>query len=134
MQKYLFTKILFIGAFLVFLSSCTNVNHSMREPLAYVELNKSDFTLSDQVTGEATVTRVFGVDFERLFTAKKGQINIFGDKVSKWSQRYALYDLMSKNGDYDVIFYPRFEITHKNYLIFSKTYVKVNARLGKLNK
>lgn len=134
MQKYLYGKILLIGAIVVLLSSCSSMNTSMRETNARVEFVKSDFTLSDQVTGGSSVTRVFGVDWERLFSAKKGEINIIGDRVSSWNQRYALYDLMSNNTGYDVIFYPSYEIESHNYLIFSTTKVKVSARLGKLNK
>lgn len=134
MQKYLLGKILLIGAIVLLLSSCSNVNTSMRETNARVDFVKSDFTLSDQVTGDATVTRVFGIDWERLFSAEKGEINIIGDRVSSWTQRYALYDLMNKNTGYDVIFYPSYVVESNNYLIFSTTKVKVRARLGKLNK
>lgn len=133
MNKYLTTKILLIGAILVFLSSCTSIDSTMRETNARVEFQKSDFTLSDQVTGESTVHRILLFDFERMFTKKKGDINIIGKRVNGWAERYALYDLMSKNPGYDVIFYPSFEITRTSYLLYTVCHVKVTARLGKLN-
>ena len=40
----------------LFMSSCHTYNHSMKTPNSYVEYHAEDFELSDQVTGEATVT------------------------------------------------------------------------------
>ncbi len=117
------------------LSSCsTFVNQSIRETNARVEFTKSDFTLSDQVTGEASVLRIFGIDFSRSFNKETGDIFVYGNKVNSRAQRYAIYNLLSKNKGYDVIFYPQYEVVQKGSFLFGKTTVKVTAKLGKLNK
>ncbi len=130
------------------------MHKTMREPNVRVELKKSDFTLSEQVTAEATTTKVLSIDFARLFKKKTGavetgaasaMINLssipvigsiaFSDDPTK---NYALYELMQKHPGYDVVFYPQFETTVARPalgigFLFKKTTVKATARLGKLN-
>jgi hypothetical protein len=53
----------------------------MREPNTRVELYKSDFTLSGQVTAEAKTVKVLGIDFERLFTKKTGVVEGSGSSL-----------------------------------------------------
>lgn len=128
---------------IVLFSSCSTSLHSMREPNVRVELTASDFELSEQVTGEAIVTRVFGIDWEHLFNEEEGIssgvvnviIPIIGGLVIDKGANYALYDLMKKNPGYDVVVYPQIE-SHSSYFIpfFSETTYKVTARLGKLKK
>lgn len=65
-------NILIAVLFLALFSSCTMYNKTMREPNVLFDLKKSDLTLSDQVTAEAKSTRIFGIDFERLFLQKTG--------------------------------------------------------------
>lgn len=134
---------------LAFLSSCTMYNKTIREPNIRVELKKSDFTLSDQVTAEAKSTKIFGIDFERLFVQKNGvsqggslnislaNIPVIGNVVADKTANYALYELMVNNPGYDVIIYPQYETVVERPIglgIFRITTVKVTARLGKLNK
>ncbi len=149
----LFLKSILVTVILIAtLSSCTTLNHSMREPNTRVNLNKSDFTLSDQVTATATSTKVLGIDFERLFTKKTGivegggapaislaSIPVVGNLVSDKTANYSLYELMTNNPGYDVVFYPQYETkVIKPFLgigfISKITTVKTTARLGKLNK
>ena len=47
-------------------SGCTTFNHSMREPNTRVNLNKSDFSLSDQVSAKAKSVTVLGIDWARF--------------------------------------------------------------------
>jgi hypothetical protein len=143
---------LIIGITIATLSSCTTLNHSMREPNARVELKKSDFTLSDQVTAEATSTKIIGIDWARLFTKKTGVIEgggaenltlvsipVIGNFVSEKTANYSLYELMNSNPGYDVVFYPQYEtkvfkpVLGIGFLIKITT-VKTTARLGKLTK
>ena len=42
----------------------------MREPNSFVEFEKEDFTFSDQVTGEASSTKILMIDWSRLFKAE----------------------------------------------------------------
>lgn len=134
---------------LALLSSCTMYNKTIREPNVRVELKKSDFTLSDQVTAEAKSTKIFGIDFERLFVQKSGfsqggslnislaNIPVIGNVVADKTANYALYELMVNNPGYDVIIYPQYETVVERPIglgIYRITTVKVTARLGKLNK
>ena len=138
-------SLLLVGMACLLLASCHTYRHSMREANAYVEYHADDFTLSDQVTGEATVTRVLFVDWQHLFgEAEVAETPTFGTviptigmKVSNGAY-YALYNLMKKNPGYDVVIYPQVETyRHAPVLgtdLYSKTTYKVTARLGKLKK
>lgn len=136
----------------LFLTNCTNINKSMREPNTRVNLEKKDFTLSAQVTGEASSTKIFGIDFARLFKKQSASVTkdgavalpidiasipVIGGFVVSPVAGYALYDMMEKNKGYDVVFYPQFETTIKRPIglgfIYKKITVKTTARLGKLN-
>jgi hypothetical protein len=135
----------------VLLSSCTSVNKAMREPNVKVDLTKSDFTLSEQVKANATSTTIIGIDFERLFTKKTGNVEggsvqvslasvpVVGNLLIDKTANYALYELMSNNPGYDVIFFPQYEVKVVRPffgigLIYKTTTVETTARLGKLNK
>lgn len=127
----------------LFMSSCNIYKHNMREANAYLKLNASDFELSGPVTGEATVTRILGIDWAHLFGATEiGVTPAFGTIIPYIGatipngSNYALYDLMKKNPGYDVVIYPQVEsYRHAPVLgsdLYSKTTYKVTARLGKL--
>ena len=139
-------------AIAIFLTSCTNINRSMREPNTRLNLEKKDFTLSDQVTGEATSTKIFGIDFKRLFLKESGShindnggalpslasIPVIGGFIVDGTAGYALYDMMQKTPGYDVVLYPQYETKVKRPIgigfLYKITTVKATARLGKLNK
>lgn len=123
----------------------------MREPNVRVDLNKSDFTLSEQVSADAITHKILGIDFSRLFTKKTADIKnplvksksfnipIIGNMVNDRTTSYAIYELMNSNKGYDVVFYPQYEKrVFKPVLgiglFYKKTEVKTTARLGKLNK
>jgi len=152
MKKMFLKSFLLTGIVIATLSSCTTLNHSMREPNTRVNLNKSDFTLSDQVTAEAKTVKVLGIDFARLFTKKTGvvegsgsssislaSIPVIGNFVSDKTANYSLYELMNSNPGYDVVFYPQYEtkvskpVLGIGFLTIITT-VKTTARLGKLTK
>ncbi len=151
MKKQLF-KLLICAAVIVGLASCTTLHQTMREPNTRVNLTKSDFSLSDQVAGEAKTVRIFGIDWNRLFITQKtatisegsssismASIPVIGSLWVDKDTNYALYEMMSKNPGYDVVFYPQYETTvYKPVLgigfIAKITTVKAVARLGKLNK
>ena len=131
-----FRLLLICGFAMLFMASCNTYRHSMREPNATVEYHAEDFNLSDQVTGEATVVRVLGIDWEHTFgTERIGTIPTIGSLTTGGSN-YALYDMMKKNPGYDVVIYPQVE-AHRyapvlGLDIYSKTTYTVTARLGKL--
>ena len=145
--------VILMGLSLIVLSmttSCSSISTVMKEPTAAVKFTKSDFTLSDQVTAEATTVKVLGIDWARLFSKKEGNINdgsasinvanipVIGNFVADKTKNYALYNLMNQNAGYDVVFYPSYETkNNKPFLglgfIVKITKVKATARLGKLN-
>lgn len=151
MKKQVLKLTIFVAT-LAGLSSCTTMNHSMREPNARVELNKADFTLSDQVSAEATSTTIVSIDWSRLFMKKTGVIEsnvpaalginiasipVVGSLLTDKTANYALYELMTNNPGYDVVFYPQYETKVVKPIlglgfIFKTTTVKTKARLGKL--
>ena len=143
MKKFRLLLVCCIAA--LFMTSCHTYRHSMKEPNAYVEYHADDFTLSDAVTGEATVTRVIGIDWVHLFGTKEigesasvGTIIPYVGMAIPDGANYALYKLMQKNPGYDVVIYPQVE-SHRyapvlGTDIYSKTTYKVTARLGKLKK
>ncbi len=126
--------LLVVAAF--FATSCSSSYRAIREPNVKFELNSGDYDISEQVVGEATVVRVFGIDWSRLFNAKYADFNasVIGGVV-RGSDNYAIHDLIEKNPGYDFIMYPQVEKKSKGFpLLYEKTKVKVTARLGKLIK
>lgn len=132
-------------AIMVAASSCTSNMNSIREPFARVNWERKDFQLSQQVMAEATSTKIFGIDFARLFTRNEGEvvtpgalptfasIPVVGNIITDKTANYALYNLTTTNTGYDVIFYPQFERYRTGIpIIFTKTKVVVRARMGKL--
>jgi hypothetical protein len=129
---------------LVALSSCTTINQSMREPNSRVEFTKKDFDFSPQVSAAAKEVRVFWIDWQRLFTKRTGvvegassvisfaSIPVIGQFLSNRTANYALYELMTKNPGYDVVFYPQYETKVLNVGIVRITDVKATARLAKI--
>ena len=140
-----FRLLLICGIALMFMASCNTYTHSMKSPNAFVEYHAEDFDLSPAVTGEATVVRVLGIDWQRLFgkeeigiTPSVGTVIPYIGLSIPSGANYALYNLMQKNPGYDVVIYPQVEsYRHAPILgtdIYSKTTYKVTARLGKLKK
>ena len=141
-------SILVICAFVgLMFASCDTYRHTMKDANAKVELYAADFELSEPVTGEATVTKIVYVDWERLFgTSKVGTLEsptsvglpIIGNFMPTGGASYAIYDMLQKNPGYDVVFYPQVEEHKKAPVlgtdIYSTTTSKVTARLGKLKK
>jgi hypothetical protein len=150
-MKNLTTKaFLFLGIVMASMTSCSTYNKSMREPNTRVELTKSDFTLSEQVSAEASSTKIFGIDWARLFKKDMGTVEggagvlslasipVIGNYLNDKTANYALHELMQKNTGYDVIFYPQYETKVNKPIgigfIVKKTTVKVTARLATLKK
>jgi hypothetical protein len=61
--------------------------------------------------------------------------SVVGELMKGKTASYALYKLMQENPGYDVIIYPQYEMKKKGFpLIYTKTKVKVKARLAKINR
>ena len=139
MKTYL--PFLLIITVLVF-TSCTSIHKSTKQPHSYIELEKSDFTLSEQQSAQATSVTILGIDFQRLFLKKTGSDNynavsipVVGQFLQDQTTGYAMYRLLEENDDADFIFYPQVE--QKNVcpilgicLINRISTVEVKAKLG----
>lgn len=128
-------------------SSCTSINKSMKEPANHIEFTKADFTLSEQLSAEASATRILGIDLARLFKMETGTVEgtlspatviymvpVVGTMAKGSTANYALYTLMTQNAGYDMVLYPQFEskkVCPLGIPIISKETVKVTARLAK---
>lgn len=138
-----------IAAIALFATSCTTMSRTMKEPNYRVEFNKSDFEYSDQKSAEATVTKIIGIDFQRLFKKEIGatakdmpvgfslySLPIVGAALDpNKAQYYAIYNIMKENPGYDVVLYPQFESDRFSVLgIYTVTKVKATCRLAKLKK
>ncbi len=134
-MKKLFIALLAVVALA---TSCSTAMKTINEPIAHFQLNSNDYVLSEQVVGQATVHRVLGIDWARLFTNKYGSVNapLVGTvSIPSLDNMYAIYDLIEKNPGYDFVMYPQFTAQVDGVKgIYEKTTIKVVARLGKLKK
>ncbi|MDX9770179.1 MAG: hypothetical protein RBT19_07440 [Tenuifilaceae bacterium] len=71
MKKY---TLFFVMSILVF-GSCSVTDRAMQTPNYHIEFYKSDFEYSPQVTAEATMVRVLGIDWSRLFNWNSATIS-----------------------------------------------------------
>lgn len=145
-------NLIIFAMFALSFANCSTTSMSMREPNSRVNFKKSDFTFSAQVSAEASSTRIFGIDWSRLFAKTTGTVTkdgeslttliatlpIIGTVIVDPTANYALYNLMEANAGYDVVFYPQYAKTVKKPFLglgflYKKTTVKVTSRLGKIN-
>ena len=137
------TNYFFIFLLIIFtITSCTSVHKTIKHPPAYVELDRDDFTLSEQDEAKATSITILGFDFARIFLKKTAggssiatSIPIVGNYLADPTTSYAMYNLLEQNDGADFIFYPQTEkkITCPIIgicLINKITTVEVKARLG----
>lgn len=133
-----FRLVLVLAVACLFLGSCHTYHHSMRDANSYLELYANDFDISETVTGEATITRILGIDWQRLFGKTEIGTAPYLGSIIPGGANYAIFNLMKNNPGYDVVMYPQVE-SHRHAPIlgtdlYSKTTYKVTARLGKLKK
>jgi hypothetical protein len=137
--------------FSVIMSSCSTLHNTMREPNVRVVLTKADFNLSEQFSAKARSTRILGIDFNRIFKSKTGDVKgnasglyftnipVVGSLITDKTANYALYELMHDHSGYDFVMYPQYEMKVKKPILgigglLRITKVKVIARLGKLKQ
>ena len=130
---------LILGLTMIANTSCTVNSRSIKEPLNYVEFDRDDFLFSEPKFAKATSTKIFGIDFARLFKKDVGMIEgkvtipVIGQYLGDQTTSYALYNLLDENQDYDIIMYPKIQKQTTGIpFIFTTTKVKVTARLAKI--
>lgn len=130
--------ILLIAVIGISATSCSTTFQTMKEASSYIELNSNDYTLSEQFTGEATVTKIFGIDLMRITTQKLGSFNahVVGLNLRiNNDAMYAIYDLLEKHPGYDFVMYPQvLTVTEGIPGLYQNSTIKVTARLGKLKR
>lgn len=135
----LMKNLLFI-CFISGLFGCGSVNKSMFDASNSIELQLDDFIVTNQLSAQASSTKILMIDFERLFNKEMASptlITILGPYSESETAKYALNELISSNPGYDVILYPQYETTIlKPFFglgfIYNITTVKSTARFGKL--
>ena len=132
---------------ITFISSCSTTKVTMKGVSPVIELERSDFDISKQLSAEASETKIVGIDFKRLFSSKSASIDgeaisaasipVVGSYLSSFAKDYALYNLVEENKGYDVVLYPQFHTKRTCpflgiCLLTDITKVTVTARLGKI--
>ena len=125
----------------LFISSCTSVHKTIKQPFSSVQIKMNDFDLSEQKSASALSVTTLGIDFGRLFLTKTGSaggitsVPILGQYLSDPTTSYAMYELLDNNSSGDFVFYP--QINKKTTcpilgvcLITRITKVDVKARVG----
>jgi hypothetical protein len=134
MKNVRFFLVMFI---IVGLTGCSSYKR-MQSPPTLVEFKRQDFEFSEQVVGKATTVRVLGIDWAEIFSSKNGDFKNSVISSAAFTidhtENKAVFNLLTKNPGYDVVFYPSFEST-KTYIIpflVSKKNVTVRAKLAKI--
>ena len=131
MKKLLFAL---LAAVCLMATSCSTYYRSMKEPNVLVKLTPADYTLSEPVTAEVSVTYIFGIDFEHLFNDKSAHTGILGSVLNTHAQSIAIYEVLEANPGYDFVMYPQFKSESHGIPLFEKETVTVTCRLGKFNQ
>lgn len=150
MKFYTLLKVA-MAAMSLYLMGCSSAYKSVYAPANFVQFKKEDFEYSNQVSGEASETRILGIDWARLFNTNGGNIGgysgnstmtipIIGSVLdpsfaAAKVNGYAVYNIIKDNPGYDAVFYPQYDYTAKSFLFFYKTAkTKVTTRLAKIKK
>lgn len=146
-MKMKLKNLFLVGLAAFSLTACSYNSSGIHRNNVQYELGRNDMEFSERKSASASQTKIIGIDFGRLFKAESSVFNSAGYTVAEGGipivgsfvnptqvQNYALYNLLSKEGDgYDFILYPKF--TEKSSgipFIFVKTTATVEARMGKI--
>jgi len=130
------------GAIALILVGCTTMTTSMQETNSRVQFVKTDYEFSETLTGEATQVKIFGLlDLARIFNKEYGEIQVVGGPTGQAMlssflgasvNQYALYSIMKENPQYDIVFYPKYDVEKNNLIFVTVTKVKATAKMAKL--
>lgn len=135
------TSILVVVAVMAMLmGSCMSTQMTVSRSVPEIQLKPENLDITQQMEATAVTVRVFGIDWERLFSSRsaaiRGSVYTPVPIVDKTDQ-YAVYSLLKQNEGYDMVLYPQFTtVVRKPFLglgaIYKVTEVKVTARMAKL--
>lgn len=74
MKRNLISVFFTLSCLMAIMSSCSVSSHTMKTPNYHIEFYKNDFNYSKQVTAHATVTKIFCIDWQRLFNWSKASL------------------------------------------------------------
>lgn len=133
---------LFFAAVLVAvtLGSCVSTHSSIANSTPQIQLKPEHLDITEHKEATAVTMRIFGVDWERLFSSRSATIrgSVYTNLLSfDRTDEYAVYNLLKQNDGYDMVLYPKFnKVVRKPVLgiggICTITEVKVTARMAKL--
>lgn len=124
----------------IVMSGCMSTQMTMTKAIPEIELKPEHIEVSQPLEATAVTTKVFGVDWSRLFSRREADIrgSVYSTMpgIDKTDQ-YAIYSLLKQNEGYDMVMYPKFTtVVRKPFLgigfIIKVTEVKVTARMAKL--
>lgn len=143
-SKFLLFALLAIS---VGFTSCKSSQVGMYNSDSQLQLRTFDLDITDNRTASATVTRIIGIDFERLLSVNTGNFSkngianaialpVLGAEIVTPDQAYALRALIDENNgmEYDMVLYPRFKRTTTSFVVFTVTETTVTAKLAKIKK
>lgn len=139
---------LLVLVFTVTLVSCKSTQIGMANADTQLQLRKFDLDITDQKTATAMVTKIIGIDFQRLFNvdganySRNGYaaglaIPVIGAEIVTSDQAYALRNLINDHmgTEYDMIMYPKFQRKMVTYFgFYTVTETTVTARFARLKK
>ena len=133
--------ILSVLAMTLLMGSCMSTQMTLSGSVPEIQLKPEHLEVTQPMDATAVTVRVFGIDWERLFTSRSAAIraSVYTPMplIDK-TDMYAIYSLLKQNEGYDMVLYPQFTtVVRKPFLglgaIYKVTEVKVTARMAKLN-
>ena len=128
------------SAIALFCTGCMSTRLDITGANPVIQLEPKDLEISEPMEANAVTVKVFGIDWQRLFSTQAAEVrgSVYSSMlpVSR-TENFAVYNLLKKNTGYDVVLYPQFtKVVRKPFLgmgaIYQVTEVKVTARMGKL--
>ena len=96
---------------------------------------KVDSDMNSEAPAPSSQFTFIGDGFAGSILINNFMAPVIGNVVSSRTASYALYKLMKNNPGYDVIVYPQYEQVKNGFpFIYTRTKVKVTARLAKIKK
>ena len=110
------TSILVVVAVMAMLmGSCMSTQMTVSRSVPEIQLKPENLDITQQMEATAVTVRVFGIDWERLFSSRsaaiRGSVYTPVPIVDKTDQ-YAVYSLLKQNEGYDMVLYPNLRLLY----------------------
>lgn len=119
---------------------CVSTQMSVMNATPQIQLKPEHLEVTQQLEASAATTRIFGIDWDRLFNKREAVIkgSVYSSlTLMDHTELYAVYSLLKQHEGYDIVLYPQFvKVVRKPVLgigcLCTITEVKVKARMAKL--